>query len=201
MSERFTKNLNTPEYWDKVGKDEFNRYEYRDFHYKFDKIIKYVKPGFVLDAGCGTGAFCRRLVSSFDGKIDVVGIDFSPQEIEICQKLAEFQKNQSYSVQDIYMMDFPDNTFDTVVCSEVLEHLTEPSKAIKEMIRVLNNGGVLIVTVPNNEKINIEEAKRGNREHIQVFNKEILEKLLKPYSKEIKFDYFRSNILVAAIKK
>ena len=51
-------------------------------------------------------------------------------------------------VADITGLPFPDNFFDMVICSEVLEHIPDQHSAIKEMIRVLRPGGDLIVSVP-----------------------------------------------------
>ncbi len=47
---------------------------------------------------------------------------------------------------DIHAMPFPDNSYDVIVCSEVLEHLHSPYKAIAEIERVLRPGGKLILT-------------------------------------------------------
>jgi len=46
-------------------------------------------------------------------------------------------------------LPFKDNIFDLVTCSEVLEHIAEPKKALKEMYRVLKPGGRLLISTPN----------------------------------------------------
>ena len=51
-------------------------------------------------------------------------------------------------VASVYELPFKDGEFDTVLCMSVLEHLEEPIRAIKEMRRVLKNGGTMIVSVP-----------------------------------------------------
>ena len=47
------------------------------------------------------------------------------------------------------MEGVPDNSFDSVYCSHVLEHIAEPETALKNWLRILNPGGYLIVTVPS----------------------------------------------------
>ena len=46
------------------------------------------------------------------------------------------------------LMPFPENTFDTVLCSEVLEHVPDPARVIAEMFRVLRPGGQAVITTP-----------------------------------------------------
>ena len=50
---------------------------------------------------------------------------------------------------DAMALPFEDDSFDHVVCSEVLEHLADDLKAVRELYRVLKPGGTLVVTVPN----------------------------------------------------
>ena len=68
---------------------------------------------------------------------------------------------------DAYQLEFQDSTFDVVTSNQFLEHLDEPAKVIKEMIRVLKPGGKLIVTVPINNLL--DNSKNGGG-HIQHFD-------------------------------
>ncbi|MCL4352885.1 class I SAM-dependent methyltransferase, partial [Patescibacteria group bacterium] len=51
-------------------------------------------------------------------------------------------------VSDITTIPLPDNSFDAILCTEVLEHIVEPREAIEEFSRILKKGGLLIVTAP-----------------------------------------------------
>lgn len=90
--------------------------------------------GKLLDAGCGTMPFrplAMRTVASYqalDAERRTEGVDL----------IGDVQA----------MVSVPDATFDTVLCSEVLEHVPRPSAAIREFARVLLPGGTLLLTVP-----------------------------------------------------
>jgi SAM-dependent methyltransferase len=93
----------------------------------------------MLDAGCGTGL---NLASMPSGS---VGLDLNPRNLELVrQRLPE----QTAVEGDIEAMPFEDASFETVVCTEVLEHIPHPDHALKEILRVLRPGGVLIGSVP-----------------------------------------------------
>lgn len=54
----------------------------------------------------------------------------------------------TYQKQDATRLEFPDNTFDLVLCLSVIEHIVEDSLAASEMGRVLKPGGMLVITTP-----------------------------------------------------
>jgi SAM-dependent methyltransferase len=93
----------------------------------------------MLDAGCGTGL---NLASMPPGS---VGLDLNPRNLELVrQRLPK----QTAVEGDIEAMPFENASFGTVVCTEVLEHIPYPDRALKEILRVLRPGGVLIGSVP-----------------------------------------------------
>jgi SAM-dependent methyltransferase len=89
--------------------------------------------GRVLDAGAGRGAYRDMLLRYAD---EYVGMDIG-------------KSNATSVVGDAQRLPFADESFDTVFCSQVLEHVQEPWKALAEMRRVLKPGGCLILTVPH----------------------------------------------------
>jgi SAM-dependent methyltransferase len=89
--------------------------------------------GRLLDAGAGRGAY-RDLLS---GLVDeYVGVDIAAS-------------SSTAVVADAQRLPFADVSFDTVFCSQVLEHVPEPWLAIQEFRRVLKPEGKLILTVPH----------------------------------------------------
>ncbi len=100
----------------------------------------------LLDVGCGPGTvtldFAKRLT---DGT--VIGIDISEEIITKAQTDAEEYQlgNCTFSYGDTYHLDFEDNSFDIVHAHQLLQHLTDPVSAIKEMHRVVRPGGVVAI--------------------------------------------------------
>src|SRR5664280_2111257 len=100
----------------------------------------------VLDVGCGPGtisADLARLVAP--GK--VVGIDLSNEVIAKARlSIAESgPSNLSFQVGDVYDLAFADSSFEVIYAHQVLQHLSDPVRALREMRRVLLTGGLLAV--------------------------------------------------------
>jgi SAM-dependent methyltransferase len=97
------------------------------------KKCGYYVKGYTLDVGCGHKPYEKTF---FAGATEYVGMDY----------LTDRSKPDIVgSATDIPM---PDLSFDTVVCTEVLEHVPDPSKAFSELCRVLKTGGHLILSTP-----------------------------------------------------
>jgi ubiquinone/menaquinone biosynthesis C-methylase UbiE len=115
------------------------------FHRNRERVLRalvsrYAVPGEpILDAGCGTGLNLRHLPAGS------VGLDINPRNIEVVRRRVPECRPV---LGDLEAMPFLDETFGTVLCSEVLEHVPDPSRAISEIHRVLRPGGVLIGSVP-----------------------------------------------------
>ena len=119
---------------------------------RFDKL-KLDSGNSVLDMGCGEG---RHTIGLFiDRKINAFGFDLSLKDLNIARsRLNDFPvkpNNKSsciFGVSNINQMPFSDGAYDSVICSEVLEHVPSPEESIKELIRVLKPGGILALSVP-----------------------------------------------------
>ena len=105
--------------------------------------VKELKPKTILDAGCGEG-FVLSLLLEHSIKAKMTGIDISSEAIKIAKSN---NRKMSLLKGDIYGLSFDDNAFDLVLCSEVLEHLDDPRKALKELKRVSKK--YLLLSVPN----------------------------------------------------
>jgi len=146
-----------------------------------------LEPGMkVLDAGCGAG---RHLCEAFRvNGIDVVGIDLNWGDLEktrsfLCLMSAECNGRWLISKGDVTHLPFKDEAFDAVICSEVLEHIPDNQRAIRELVRVLKGGRPLAVSVPRflPEKICWVLSEAYHHEpggHIRIYRKNELLNLL-----------------------
>ena len=100
-------------------------------------------PRSILDAGCGEGFTLAALAARFPG-VALTGIDADEAAIAFARTHAG---EATFSTADLYALPFEDASFDAVVCSEVLEHVAAPERALAEVLRVA--GRVAVVTVPH----------------------------------------------------
>ena len=130
---------------------KYTEYErYVDFK-RLDFIVKCLQSYFNrsnvkgLDLGCGEGNITVPL--AFLG-YRMTGIDISPQRIKKARSKQSTMDNPKFFVGDAENLKVR-KKFDFVICSEVLEHLNTPQKALKSIKEILNKSGLLIVTIPN----------------------------------------------------
>lgn len=107
----------------------------------------------VLDVGCGVGHWGQMLFPYFASDAFLKGIDPEPKWIEEAKERAirkGIQTQTEYLLGSAEKIPFPDNSFDMVTCQTVLIHVSNVEIAIKEMLRVLKTGGIIIASEPNN---------------------------------------------------
>jgi len=100
----------------------------------------------LLEFGAGTGSLLRQICESgFRGNITAADIQPCPEQLPI--QVSWIQSDLNYPI------DVPDNSFDLIVSTEVIEHLENPRAIFREFYRMLRPSGQLIVTTPNQESI------------------------------------------------
>jgi ubiquinone/menaquinone biosynthesis C-methylase UbiE len=104
----------------------------------------------VLEVACGRGGFTRFLASK--GAF-VHGVDFSATALQIARDNLEhypaLEERITYVQADVQDLPFGDDSFDAIVSCETVEHLPDPTVAVREMFRVCSPGGRLYLTTPN----------------------------------------------------
>ena len=107
----------------------------------------------LLDLGCGEG---RHALSAYIAReVEVYAVDLSIKDLGITKsRFNEFNENEnkqktlSLAAADAKNLPFQDDEFDSVICSEVLEHIHDYKSVLSEISRVLKNGGVAGISVP-----------------------------------------------------
>ncbi|MCX9083035.1 MAG: class I SAM-dependent methyltransferase [Candidatus Methanoperedens sp.] len=99
-----------------------------------------------LDLGCGMGNITIPLAIL---GYRMTGIDISPKNINNAKSRKITVDNPFFLVEDAENFSLGKDNLDFVICSEVLEHLNSPHRALNLINKVLRNNGLLIVTVPN----------------------------------------------------
>lgn len=147
----YQKYLNIKKHYEKEDiiklfiKDEKTKVEFSNM---IEKEIFQLKGKRVLDIGCGKGGVA---ISCALRGANAFGFDADADEIKIAKKRAK-----SYGINNILIfkgdaenMPFPDDSFELVTATGVLEHVKNSEKNIKEMIRVTKHRGFCCISTPN----------------------------------------------------
>ena len=108
-------------------------------------LIEHLAPGVdLLDIGCGPGTITAGLARRV-APGSVIGIDRAESVLAGARSAGDGLDNLSFAVGDVYDLDHPDNSFDVVHAHQVLQHLSDPVRALREMRRVCRADGVVAV--------------------------------------------------------
>jgi ubiquinone/menaquinone biosynthesis C-methylase UbiE len=124
--------------------------EFRQFHGSRTAAIDanfftpHLRPGMrIIDCGSGPGSITVDL-ARIVAPGEVIGIDIADVQLDAARTLAAERgvTNVRFERGDIYELPFPDNRFDAAFANHVIEHLSDPVRALKEVRRVLKPGSV-----------------------------------------------------------
>ena len=106
------------------------------------RINRFIKPGKILDIGCGRGLFLKVMRS---GGWETIGTEFNEQTASYAIKTYGLK----ISPGEITQYKLPSESLDVININQVLEHLKSPYEIIEESHRLLKKNGVLIISVPD----------------------------------------------------
>lgn len=149
----------------------------------------------LLDIGCGSSPIITRYPRA-------VGIDSNGRKLEFMRGKVP---HATFMLMPADSLEFSDNSFDTVLCIEVLEHLEEPNRAMAEIARVLKTGGRVVIATPDYSKRLWYLAERFTpykESHRYQFTKTSLESLCHQHGLEpLKHRYIMGCDLVELFHK
>ena len=125
----------------------------------------------VIDVGCGPGTKLARLVANTSPESSA-GIDL-PESIDLCRKMhgepIKWIEADFSSEDDIRL----EQRYDLVICADVIEHVVDPDSLLDLMKRLVNPGGMLLISTPERTRLLGESALvPSNRYHIREWSED-----------------------------
>jgi SAM-dependent methyltransferase len=148
----------------------------------------------ILDVGCATGEYCKKLNAL---GFESIGVDINPQYVA----KAKTNGVEAYCM-DAKSIKFPDNSFDTVILFEVLEHVDNPHDVLIEAKRVARRN--ILITVPDCTAVSelrnfgLTYEHMLDRDHVNFFTLKDLENSLSRHFKSFKIQQ-RQRIILGAV--
>lgn len=118
---------------------------------RVNAILSQVNKGeSVLEAGCCEGYIAIPVARRVGKGGKVACIDIEQEYLDFAKKKSELEglDNLIFQKADVSSFKSPEK-FDKIICSEVLEHVDDPLKVMRNLVESLRDGGKLIITVPN----------------------------------------------------
>ena len=111
-------------------------------NWMFSKIKKLQPDAFILDIGCGDGFY----IKIFEREMDCIGVEISISGLKMAKR---GDLRSPLIIGDAHDLPFKDRTFNFILALDVIEHLKKPEVFLKEIKRVLQKNGYLLISTPN----------------------------------------------------
>jgi SAM-dependent methyltransferase len=101
------------------------------------RLAGLLRPGDrLLDVGCGAGHYYRSIKERVSVPLSYTGLDATPYYVERAREAYRDDAAASFVVGDVFAIDFPERSFDVVMCNNVLLHLPSIARPLSELCRV-----------------------------------------------------------------
>lgn len=132
----------------KLSKEKENYHQTKIRDSEWDAFGKYIEENSkLIDVGCGSGYFLKKAKSLKN--CNITGIDPEPGNYGVNRSDPEYHQNLNIIKGFAEKIPIPDNSFDTVLSSHVLEHVNDIDLSLKEMKRIGNSECTFIIGMPN----------------------------------------------------
>lgn len=204
--------------FEKWNEQMAEKYDIEDYYTNSNRIVRYIEikrinwilklvssedNENVLEIGCGAGHVLQGVAAG-----NLYGIDLSLKMLSLARRrLGDRVELRKCDAENI---EYPDNFFDKIICSEVLEHTPNPSRVIQETARVAKPGGAVILTIPNEDLIQrfkdvliaarvfrflLKNIPEKNEWHLHSFSLPILRSMIRGILEEVEVIAVPSKLL------
>lgn len=164
-------------------------------HEKLRDLLRLPSPGWMLDAGGGTG----RVSSTLRPLVDhLVVSDLSRQMLRQAQRKGNICSIQAH----VERLPFPDETFERVLVVDALHHFCDQRESLSDLLRVLKPGGRLLIEEPNIHRLVVKGVALAEKLALmrsRFFSPEAIQEIISSYGYDAGMrddDRFRSWIFV-----
>ena len=189
MKEKIDETINT---YNNIVDEYIEYFNTKDMHgnvqfqKEIDILIDNLENGSkILDVGTAIGDYPKYLTEKCNKNFEVVGIDSAENMIKVAIKKAP---KATFKVMDMRYLDFPNNSFDAIICLATLIHVDDDTaiKIMRKFDSILKENGILIINVMEqaNGKKEIYKKEPFNPKYNTYFN---------TYSKDFFNNWFNNN--------
>jgi SAM-dependent methyltransferase len=177
------RSLPSQDYWvDVLQSPRQLEYDTKKFQGALEELSLFASPGKLLDIGCSLGIFLD--LARKDGW-DVTGIELNKK----ARKVAREKYKLDILDKPIQELGLKAESFDVITLWEVLEHLTAPNEILKQSVRLLKPGGMLVILVPNCDSLAVrimqDKAATFGWGHLWYFSPASLTTMLESHKLQV----------------
>jgi SAM-dependent methyltransferase len=123
------------------------------------EFLKNIRNSYVLDVGCGSNAYLSFFMSRQGNR--VLGVDRDEGAIKSTRGRSTGRGRVEFRVIEVKNLDSLGEKFDCAVCMEVIEHIKDDDKLLRDLCSVLKKGGLLVLSTVNKDSWFVKKYPGG----------------------------------------